>query len=437
MIASTAGMVFGIYSVTVCVLLLYGKIRDIFTEMQIFKNISKQEIIIYSIMLIAGFVAIILVFNKTEAFYGTEHDYDVIYTSDSPYLVKSNVYMDIHNPENDIRQPLFAVFAAPFMGIPYLLGRGICGSAVARAIALNFAQMIMLFIGNYLLASGMQLTKAKRICFMVISFCTYTQLLFMLMMEQYIVSFFWLMLCVCQICKQKKLDPLLLWGSGGTLLPSMILIPAVSQKHPMKQLKAWIREMLQCCLGFLLLMMVFCRFAVLYRLADSISRLTGFRGEKITIAEKVCQYTEFIKNCFVRPVAGADLAAGEHISWQQLPVTALNWVGIGILVLCLVSFIWNWKNRSSRVAAFWVAFSAVMLLILGWGTAENGLILYALDFGWAFLVLLFQLVEKLEGVLHIRHLTVICSIAAAAGLLYVNIPAIWDMIRFAIEYYPI
>ena len=88
------------------------------------------------------------------------------------------------------------------------------------------------------------------------------------------------------------------------------------------------------------------------------------------------------------------------------------------------------------MAAFWVAFSAVMLLILGWGTAENGLILYALYFGWAFLALLFQLVEKIGETLRVKYLTEVCSFAAAAGLLVCNIPAIMEMIEFAVMYYP-
>ena len=78
----------------------------------------------------------------------------------------------------------------------------------------------------------------------------------------------------------------------------------------------------------------------------------------------------------------------------------------------------------------------IMLLILGWGTAENGLILYALYFGWAYLVLLFQLVEKIETTLRIKYLTVVCGIAASGGLLVLNIPAILEMISFAIAYYP-
>ena len=74
---------------------------------------------------------------------------------------------------------------------------------------------------------------------------------------------------------------------------------------------------------------------------------------------------------------------------------------------------------------------------LGWGTKENGLILYALYFGWAFLVLLFQLIEKVESKLNIKFLVPVVTMIAVAALLTINIPAIIEMVNFAITYYPV
>ena len=78
-----------------------------------------------------------------------------------------------------------------------------------------------------------------------------------------------------------------------------------------------------------------------------------------------------------------------------------------------------------------------MLLGLGWGTKENGLILYALYFGWAFLVLLFQLIEKVESKLNLKFLVPVVTIVVVVVLLVVNIPAIIEMVNFAITYYPV
>ena len=188
-------------------------------------------------------------------------------------------------------------------------------------------------------------------------------------------------------------------------------------------------------------MLVFARFDIFTNLLTRLSEYTGYTEEAaapfdLSFSGKLCQFTEFVKNCFAAPTAGANLTFKPFPSWQLEIIPRLNWVGIGILVLCVISAIWNRKNTSSRVAAFWVVFSGIMLLILGWGTDENGLILYSLYFGWAFLVLLFQLVDKICEVLKLKPLVYVCAAAAAVGLLTVNIPAIMEMIRFAIECYP-
>ena len=107
------------------------------------------------------------------------------------------------------------------------------------------------------------------------------------------------------------------------------------------------------------------------------------------------------------------------------------------MLLAIVSAVLNRDKKSSLLSAGWVAFSVVMLLGLGWGTQENGLILYALYFGWAFLVLLFQLVEKTEDKLNIKFLVPVFSIGCTVVLAVVNIPAILEIVNFAITYFPV
>ena len=126
-----------------------------------------------------------------------------------------------------------------------------------------------------------------------------------------------------------------------------------------------------------------------------------------------------------------------HISWQLNEQTGIRIAGIAILVLVLVSAVWNREKRSSRLAIFWVGFSVVMLLGLGWGTQENGLILYSLYFGWAFLVLLWQLAEKIGETLKLRWFVPALSLAAAAALLLINVPAVMAMLDFAVTHYPV
>jgi hypothetical protein len=82
-----------------------------------------------------------------------------------------------------------------------------------------------------------------------------------------------------------------------------------------------------------------------------------------------------------------------------------------------------------------MALSFLVLCLVGWGTAENGLILYSLYFGWAYFCLAFLAVEKLFTAWPFGRNAVL-SLAIAA-LAYVNIPGIVDLIQFGIQYYPV
>lgn len=420
-----------------CVLAFWNNITEILRKHKIFDEIRTFEWIIYGVMFILTLSFMVYSLSQSQAFYGTEHPYDIIYTSDSPYLVKGNVYLSLTNPENDLRQPLFAVFSAPFAGIPYLLARLIGAPASTQAILINSIQVLLLFISNLILAKMLRLDAIKRTCFMMLSACTYTQLLFTLMMEQYVVAFFWLILCMYLIVEKQQPDRIVLWGAGGTLLTSMILLPFMSTESPIKSFKDWFWDMVKYGMEFVTLILFFCRFDVIFSMISKITQLSRFTGKTVTLVDKIYQYTEFISNCFLAPNAGVNTTAVDYVSWQLDVATDISFVGIIILVLAIISTIWNRDKKSSLLAAGWAAFSVVMLLGLGWGTLENGLILYALYFGWAFLVLLFQLVEKVEMKLNIRFLIPAFTVCIVVALLIINIPEIMEMLNFAITYYPV
>ena len=436
MCISVFGAISAIPFVLISLTILYNEMQRIFIKHSPFRNTSKVELVIYGIGAVFTVCVAAWMFTKTGAFYGTDISCDLIYTSDSPMLIKNNVYLSLTYAENDLRQPLFAVFAAPFMGTPYLLGRIFSVSAPVQAILLNSVQILMLFTANFMLAKTMKLTSVNRICFMILSSLTYTHLLFVLMMEQYIVAYFWLIFCIYLICEQKQPNRIALWGAGGTLLTSMILLPTMSEKSPFKNFKEWFKDMVKYGLEFVTLMLVFGRFDVFHGLATKVSSLSNFTGKTVSLSDKVYQYTEFVKNCIFAPKAGIDMVSFKHISWQLNQATGISLVGVLILVLCLISAWANRNKKSSLLAVGWIGFSVIMLLGLGWGTKENGLILYALYFGWAFLVLLFQLVEKIGEKLNLRFLVPAVAVVCAVLLAVINIPAIAEMVQFAIQYYP-
>lgn len=418
------------------ILFIWNNIQKVFKENKILHNIKSIEYIIYITLLTITIGYMIFSFNKTEVFYKTNELPDTIYTSDSSSILQNNAFLSLTHGQNDLRQPLFAIFSAPFMGIPYLLSNIFNLSNISTAILINILQIIILFLTNFLLAKILNLNSTKRICFMILSSCTYTQLLFTLMIEQYIIAYFWLILCIYLIVNQKT-NKIVFYGASGTLLTSLALIPFISDKSPIKKFKDWFFNTIKYGLEFIGIIFLFCRFDILFNLTSYIYNLSGFTGKNISLINKTYQYIEFIKNYFIAPNATIQTNIFNRTSWQLLPITKINYIGIIILILVIVSAILNRNKKSSLLATYYIIFSIIILVILGWGTSENALILYSLYFGWAYFVLLFQLIEKIEEKLKINFLIPTTTIITTIIFLSINIPAIIDVIKFAITYFPI
>lgn len=66
-----------------------------------------------------------------------------------------------------------------------------------------------------------------------------------------------------------------------------------------------------------------------------------------------------------------------------------------MLLLTLGGILLSRKERITKLSAVWLGFSFLLLGIVGWGTIDNGLMLYSLYFGWAFVCMIFRLIDRL------------------------------------------
>ena len=408
----------------------------------VFRSLSQIELIIYSILTIALLGFVCYVFFGSNAFWGTKLNYDIIYTSDSPSLVNSNVYLRLYHGENDLRQPLFAVFAAPFVGFGYALSVPLSHiNPVFTPLFMNVIQVLMLVTANLMLAKIINLDTVGRVCFMLFTSVTYTTLLFSVMMEQYIVAYFWLIFVILSYIEYKKATVISLSAAGGTLLTSMVLIPTAyenEQRNNTCKIRSFVTAIEKGLLGFLVMLFAFGRLDILLNFSEKTTQLSGFAGGE-NIVGRSKQYLSFISSCFISPNAVIDKTTYDHISWQLSKgiITQINIIGIIIIALCLVSFIVNRKNMLTKISALWVCFSVILLCIVGWGSAENGMILYSLYFGWAFIILLFQLVNWCSKKMKFKYFTPIISSIAIIALALLNYQGIRALLSFAFTYYPV
>lgn len=408
----------------------------VISELKVSCDTRWCQVLLYVALSLTLIVCMASAFIKTEVFYGTVFSNDIIYTSDSPSLVKSNVYVSIANIENDLRQPLFAYFAAPFIGIAYLYSIFLGPSATIQAILVNSIQIFMFVLAGVFLAKTMKLNPLNEICFVFLSFCTYSNLLFCFMMEQYIVAYFWLMLCLYCICKNYS-NRMVLWATGGTLITSLLVIPYMYFRERRYNIKEIIQKTSNHILEFVFMLIILSRVDVILKLKGKTSfYVDSFSGVGISFVDRLYQYFEFIHNCFLPPNTIIQKGIGNHIAWQLASIKDFNCFGIAIMLLALISAYINRKNKITLFAVMWVAFSFIMLACIGWGTKENGLVLYSIYFGWPFFLLIFQLLESIQKFFNTNLFIPIVTVVIGIILLQSNIAAINKIIEFGCLFYP-
>lgn len=381
---------------------------------------------------------IITVFSITNIFYAPTNGgefipYDVVYTSDSPYLVRYDTYLNVCSTENDLRQPLFGVFAAPFAAAAKAISLLLFFVPNIYVISLGIIQAFLLVISNIMLVRLLGLEGGSKALFLGITSVIYPALLYSLCMEQYIFSVFWLIAFIYISLHTQEDNRLPFIGAAGSLLTTGALFPLLVMRGSIKERILTLCKTLAVFAAFIFAsggaVIVF--GAVSY-LGES---LVGFTGEKLTFFDKLLQFINFAATCFAAPAAEIrTLADSTFLSYQMQAVDSVNIAGIVIIALAALGFALNYKNAFARVCAYWAAFSFVMLCILGWGTAENGLVLYSLYFAWAYLGLIVMLIEKIFA--RIPAVKYVIYAAGIIALLAINLPAMLELIRFGAETYP-
>ena len=419
---------------------LWSRLWQLGSRMTLFSGLKGWERILYGLLVLVFLIYAGYAFYSSTGFYSaTNEGYDIVYTADTDSLFNNMAYLSLTYVENDLRQPLFAVFAAPFAGAPYLLAQLVGFSPSTQAVLLNSVQILMMFAGNLLLAHLVCNTPLKRSCFMIGLSATYTTLLNAIMLEQYITAYFWLMVAVCTICTHHQSERLGFFGATGALLTNVALLPWMSTQTPRQSLKRWLADMVKAGVGFVVLMLAFARFDVLYSLTAKLTSLFKFTGSGWPFPDRLNQYLSFVHDCFLSPAAHVSTgnAPDGILSWRLDPVNDVSLCGIVLLVFIVLGGILNRDKLTSRFALYWSAFSLLLLAVIGWGTWEVGLILYSLYFGWAFFTLLFQLVEWLSTRIGATWLLPVFTVFTTLLMLWSNVPGICQIIDYCSTYFPV
>ncbi len=401
-----------------------------------FHSLDKQEKYhLIATTIILGLM-IIVIYSYTSIFYlpkinGEVQAFDVIYSSDTGGHAVLNDYIDITAVENDIRQPLFGVFAIPFSIIAYTIGNLFTHFGNTYFILIAIIQVFLMNIVSILIGRLLQLEKAEKILFMLFYTVTYPFILFAFNLEQYVFGMFWLLCFLYSSCTNKKGNKFCFVACTGSLLTNGILFPLLTTG---KKIKQWLIDFMTTGFAFISGMIIFGQTPIFLNFfstgAKHVSNYIAMDDHSFAV---ICQYSRFIENCLLAPFQTITEERSGHISFQLAPATSLSIIGIILLVLVIFGFILNRKNKFAKICITWTIFSMVLLVFLGYGTRENALILYSFYFSWAFVSLLFLLFKKLLHKKPKIFITLFTIIIIA--LLIININGLLDLVRFGLHNY--
>lgn len=410
--------------------LFIEKINIILGEFK--KDLTRVEKKYLFIMLIVAFIISTFTIRYTTAFSKPEFNenlipYDVMYTSDTGYIAGYDAYFNVSNPENDIRQPLFGIFAFPFAVVAKILGE-LCfflPTGFEYVFFLTIIQFLLLTVSTILIGKILNLEeKEKKYLYLLFS-CSFPYLLFGLILEQYVIGLFYLILAIYISHVNKDSINYMYIGAVGTLLTSGIIFPVITK---LKNAKQYIADIIKCFLVFCTIFIVGGQFPQILTCTKTFKTLQTFSGD-LFFYDKFCQFTSFVKGLFI-PQHGAVVISDFPSYRLQSP--SLSIIGIIILIILIISFILNRKLKMAKISILWILFSFIILCLKGWGTPENGLILYSLYFAFAYYVLYFLLIKKLFKNKILFKCVMTFSIIL---ILFFNIMEIINIFEFAFKYY--
>ena len=420
--------------------------ENIVTDLK--KEWGKADLFIMISALVVILLLIILLFNTSSCFYTTVVSYDVLYTADSPVFISQDVWTNLFHGENDYRQPLFAIAAAPFFSPIFLIKRIVPGTFYFMTVLVCLIHAVLMIIAGYLTSTIIINKQKNRWLFVGLYMSMYSSMLFIVMIEQFTVATFWVLVLVYCVCKRKKNSELPWMCATGALTTSIVLIPFICFRNEdwaniVKQICTVIKNGVKYSLSYLCVVCMFVKYDAIKRFMDTIKTPSFVSPDKYA---RMIQFINFPYTCFLEPQSEVIDYRG-HMAWYMKSVNNVNVFSVMIIVIALsggLIFLCETKNNRTvqerilgAFVVMWILFSAFVLGIYGWGTGEGALVLYSLYFGWAYYLGVFLFVKRLLQNMVNENMILICGETLTVLFFFINLRSLWNMASSLAPFYPL
>ncbi|MFD0671322.1 hypothetical protein [Cohnella sp. GCM10027633] len=380
-----------------------------------------------TVMAIASFLTLM----KTSAFIYSVNDgepvWDVIFNSDTSLMLihGENVFTSSNAYQNDFRSLLFGVYATPFSMIvapvTFIADNILTGLHLPLDRPLIFGyfmtigQAALFGLGALLIYRllAREMNKIHAAMFGVLYLASYPTLLFTMTIEQYAFSLATLLLFVYAYVNRANPDYAFV-VAGTTLTSSFAMLPLALYRNKRSFKAYWIaavKLVLGACFAIAL-------FGQLYEFPKAFKLLPEYlqgyaMGEGLSTADKLAQYFDNLSSLFVAPnvsFVNGGVQVGEYEPTYRM-------ISLVIAILAVTAIVVVRRTRLVAVSAYWMIVSIILFGIVGWGTAEEGLLLYTSYFSWCYLILIALLFARLFKKFPIAG-SIVLTVAVTALLLY-------------------
>lgn len=375
-------------------ILMYKLFNTISFCMKIFldksSHIERKYCIIWIFICIVG---ISLVYMSTNAFYNPGN-YNILYTFDSEGIYSGNSYMIVGGQENDIRQSLFGFFSLP-ISLPAAFFAMLLPFKYSYAVFVQILQAILIGVGIILISRMMDISEKRKVGILVFLSSICSTILFVFVMEQYIILVFYLIVTIyCIVNKTGDRELCAIAAVGTAPTNALVLFWELRNRESFKSFfefgfKAFVKYLaFLICLG---------QTGFILSIYDNIKFLTGYSGNSVAIANRIQQFIFFVRSCFLWPASSFSFSD----SWTKGPflkmdvVSQYSIVGIILLIIAVCGVIFFSNNLFYKICVTWIVFSFVLLVVMGYCAATNDMLLFAHYFGWAYAVLIINVYNKL------------------------------------------
>ncbi|MDR2600123.1 MAG: hypothetical protein LBC73_07590 [Oscillospiraceae bacterium] len=395
-------------------------------EIKIADKIEKLYFL-FSVMVFT--VLILVLYNKTTSF---SEGINYIYSADSLYFLGRATFRG----QLLFQRPLFEILYLPIYSIIYPISRILFFSPRAIYFLIQFVHIILIVACAIMQSRFLKLSGISKTAFLVITSVTYPFIIFAFTIEQYVFSIFLLNLFLYTYLENKENKENLYIAATGALITTGVLLPLIIKgKTLMDKVSCLFFDALKALIVF----SVFGVLTTLIYVESGLNWFLRFSTPTKPISEKILYFLNFVKECVIAPdgfVMFLSLDSFSSYVYWAADTTSVDYIGLSLLILALLGFAFNYNDRFSQICIGWIVFGFFIVGIFGYGLEYHETFLYSLYFGWAYIALLFKLIDK---ILSKTHNAVKISVYATIiiTLCIVNIPEFINVINFGLEFYPV